>query len=120
MRRCDQCSACCQWLGVPELQKKAGDRCKHVCATGCGIYDSRPRSCQVFECLWLKGELPEEARPDKLGAIFAEARTHLKDAQPPIMVQETYLGVADDPQVWAIIQGFVKAGRKVIIAPPVA
>jgi hypothetical protein len=37
---------------------------------GCGIYDSRPESCRIYECVWLQTQrldkpIPLALRPDK-------------------------------------------------------
>lgn len=119
-RGCGPCQACCTWLKVPELPKDAGKVCEHLCHSGCGIYDQRPRSCRKFECLWLKGELPEEARPDKIGVIFAEAAFRIKDQISPVLAVETREGAADDPLPWSLIQDYNKNHRRVVIAPPTA
>lgn len=34
---------------------------------GCKIYEDRPTPCRTFECSWLKGEVPVEWKPDKVG-----------------------------------------------------
>ena len=120
MRQCDQCQACCTWLKVPELPKDAGKVCEHLCHAGCGIYEQRPRSCRKFECLWLKGELPEEARPDKINVIFAEAYMREPDNQMPVLAIETVEGAAEKPAAWDLIKQYTGARRKVIIAPPTA
>lgn len=73
-RQCGECVACCTILGVPSISKPAGARCPAVCATGCGNYESRPKECRDFSCLWLQDDgkafrLME--RPDKLGIILS-------------------------------------------------
>ena len=71
-RRCDSCTVCCTELQIetPELRKPAGTACKHLCATGCGIYETRPPVCQQFLCGWrLFAELTDDWRPDLSGVL---------------------------------------------------
>lgn len=75
-RICGPCTACCTALGVPELGKGEGERCRHLTGGGCGIYEERPGSCQSFECQWLRGLLEVDERvdaglrPDACGVVF--------------------------------------------------
>lgn len=67
-----RCTSCCFKLEVPELHKRANERCKwEIIGSGCAIYDRRPQSCRTFECEWLKdpNRKPEE-RPDVKGVIW--------------------------------------------------
>lgn len=59
-------------MGVRELEKPRNTPCRHLCPSGCGVYQERPGSCAEFECLWLAGHVPGSAayRPDVLGVIF--------------------------------------------------
>lgn len=63
-RRCGPCTFCCTAAGVPELNKPAGVPCEHITPEGCAIYEDRPESCRDFECAWLQGATPKQARPD--------------------------------------------------------
>lgn len=81
---CGTCRACCI---VPELSegdeyKAAYTPCRHLCATGCGIYERRPTVCKRFECLWLTSQhgnqaMRPELRPDRCGAFLC--RNSLKN-----------------------------------------
>jgi len=70
VRSCDGCTACCKILKIRELDKPANTWCEHCeIGVGCGIYDTRPESCRVYECVWLQSQrggkpLPLELRPD--------------------------------------------------------
>ncbi len=70
MHSCDGCTACCKILKIRELDKPANTWCQHCeIGVGCGIYDGRPESCRVYECVWLQSQrggkpLPLELRPD--------------------------------------------------------
>lgn len=72
-RRCDSCSVCCVALKIaePQLRKKAGARCTHLCGAGCGIYESRPGICRQFLCGWrLFEDLDDSWRPDRSGVML--------------------------------------------------
>jgi hypothetical protein len=68
-RTCGECTACCVALGVPEIDKAAGDSCPHL-SQRCSIYDRRPYSCQAYRCLWLQGLFHNQDRPDLLGLVI--------------------------------------------------
>jgi hypothetical protein len=72
-RTCGACTACCVELVVQsdEYNKPAGTPCAHLCRSGCGIYETRFPICRDWYCLWRHiPDLPDDARPDRLGAIF--------------------------------------------------
>jgi len=67
MRKCGECSLCCTLVACPALKKPVNQKCVHcVDGIGCAIHASRPQMCADFECAWLRGDLPEWARPDKV------------------------------------------------------
>jgi hypothetical protein len=71
-RACDACTVCCTELKIetPEFRKAASTACKHLCGTGCGIYETRPAVCQQFLCGWrLFPELTDDWRPDLSGIL---------------------------------------------------
>ena len=71
LRSCGECSLCCTVLRVDELAKLGGTPCTHLReGGGCGIYSQRPKICRAYRCLWLRGKLREEDRPDRLGAVL--------------------------------------------------
>jgi hypothetical protein len=66
-RQCGACQLCCKLVPVRELNKKAGERCRHQrVGKGCMIYAHRPASCFWWNCRWLVNDdtagLP---RPDR-------------------------------------------------------
>lgn len=73
-RRCGGCQLCCIVYTVPEMDKAAQERCRHLCAAGCAIHDSpRPEICTAFECEWLRNKKwPDNVRPDKSGLVFSD------------------------------------------------
>jgi hypothetical protein len=79
-RSCGECTLCCKVIGVHELKKNPGVWCKYCnIGEGGGVYKDRPSSCAEFRCLWLDSPcLPDELRPDRIGACFAGiGYTHL-------------------------------------------
>jgi len=79
MHSCDGCTVCCKVMKVSELEKPGNTWCQHCkIGDGCGIYDTRPESCRVYECLWLKTQrlgkpIPFELRPDKSRVVIGTA-----------------------------------------------
>jgi uncharacterized protein len=44
---CDSCALCCKLLAIPEIEKPAGQWCKHCTKTrGCDVYETRPEPCR--------------------------------------------------------------------------
>jgi hypothetical protein len=73
-KTCSGCTACCETVPVKEIDLAAFVRCKHLCsppqmATGCGVYQNRPRSCREWSCSWLISDLPPGYRPDRIGVV---------------------------------------------------
>lgn len=95
-RGCGTCTLCCTTSAIPETGKPAGVQCGH-CAGGCAIYSHRPQSCRAFECAWLKGDLDDAMRPDRIGVVVEHlpttARTVIAltrgrdDAIPPEVIR---------------------------------
>ena len=76
MQGCGSCTACCKVMKVRELDKPADTWCAH-CAigAGCRIYDTRPESCRVYECVWLRTQaldrpLAPTLRPDRSRVVI--------------------------------------------------
>lgn len=63
-------------MKVRELEKPANTWCKHCSkGQGCDIYETRPESCRVYECLWLRTQrfdkpLAAELRPDQSHVVI--------------------------------------------------
>ena len=98
MASCGTCTACCKVMHVRELEKPAHRWCPHCkIAQGCGIYESRPESCRVFECIWLqtqRGQKPlaHELRPD----ISRVVLTTTKDDRDGVVLNVS----PDRPNAW--------------------
>lgn len=73
---CGNCTYCCTVMKVKELNKGAHTPCVHCHeGTGCTIYDERPESCRVYECLWFRSQrfdkpLPADIRPDRCNVVI--------------------------------------------------
>lgn len=77
MAGCDRCSMCCKLIQIaePTLKKPANVWCTHCTKPGCGIYESRPKACVDYACVWLQSQseeysLPESFRPDRCKVII--------------------------------------------------
>jgi hypothetical protein len=71
-KACGSCTSCCTVLGIPELKKRAWDRCPHVAmGTGCTIYSERPNSCRKFICGWLLDpNMGPDLKPENCHVVF--------------------------------------------------
>jgi len=73
-RECGECTACCVELVIedPKLVKLPGVKCKHLKRSGgCGIYQTRPRTCQEWYCMWRFMPLLDKSwRPDQKGVLI--------------------------------------------------
>lgn len=74
-RTCGSCTACCTYLGVEELHKYSGQKCRHLLgpASGskrCSIYKQRPAACSGYYCIWLAGWGPDNLRPKDSGILL--------------------------------------------------
>lgn len=67
-RECGECTACCDVMIVPELNKPANKTCKYADG-GCRMYEHRPTTCKDWNCLWISGEFRDRDRPDKSGFV---------------------------------------------------
>ena len=62
-RTCGDCTACCTWNEVPEMEKPSGKPCPKICSTGCSEYGDRPQTCKTYNCAWRMGLLPPDMSP---------------------------------------------------------
>jgi hypothetical protein len=90
-RRCDGCALCCTVLRVEELGKLGGTPCAKLLpgGDGCSIHPTRPGICRAYRCLWLRGGLDAEDRPDRLGAVLDVVT---EGAQPFLAIREAVPG----------------------------
>lgn len=115
-RECGECRVCCVIFAIdePELQKNPGERCRHLCAAGCDIYETRPATCASFHCAWRQSlALPDHARPDQLGVLFyitGRARPRgVFDNVSLVAVATEDPNALERPQVRAIIDQFAQS-----------
>jgi Fe-S-cluster containining protein len=84
-------------MKVEEINKAGNVWCEHCqIASGCKIYAERPKSCQVYECVWLKTQtlekpIPLALRPDRSKVVIGTT-----NAGEEIMLYVT----PDRPDAW--------------------
>lgn len=115
---CGSCRKCCKALGVEELDKPPGEWCKHACSIGCRIYDTRPHSCQIYECVWLasqkrEGALCADLRPDR-SRIVIDLPDRARDVVL-FRVDPADRARLQNPKIQNLLAIFHKAGLKTII-----
>lgn len=113
-RICGDCTLCCKVLGIKELGKAPNIYCQHaVKGKGCGIYETRPESCQSFRCLWLNNNrFPNWAKPNKIHGVLGAT-----DNGENIILWEDpgYPGFASN-RLKEVFQVLVATGIMIIIA----
>jgi len=110
LRPCDECYACCVWLGINALKKFPGQSCRHLDGnlgpkTRCAIYQTRPDSCIHYSCGWRAGLGQATDRPDKSGVLVSiypngdwEPGQDIKSIAATItLIDPTKSGDIDDP-----------------------
>lgn len=107
-------------MGVPELHKEAGESCTKLAESSCSSYGQRPRSCRDFDCLWLQGVGPTEARPDLSGLVLTVTVQDgvLGKAGSVIVAHEATLGSSDTREATALLQSLVPVASAIIIVRP--
>lgn len=87
-RTCGTCAECCTWLGIDELKKWTGQTCKHLDGhkpeARCTIYESRPKACVQYYCMWRAGFGPESLQPSKSGMLLTPYQRQDKSPDLPI------------------------------------
>ena len=118
VRECGECRLCCKIMGVPELDKPMNVWCKHVCNTGCSIYEKRPQSCRDFVCVWLGGLTPEKERPDKVKVVgWIQRIPDTENGVLTVVFAEAAPGAAAKKQVQTYIAMMMDEGTPVAIIP---
>lgn len=118
-RACGSCTLCCTIMKVEfdngEPTKEWMQPCKHLCKGGCGIYNDRPTSCRVFECVWLGSQrrkdsaMPSSERPDRTGVVMG-----INSKEVVIVHCKTPMAFKGE-RVWKRIMRFIRSGTKVTI-----
>jgi len=113
-RSCGGCSLCCTVLRVDELGKLGGTPCSAVRegGDGCSIHATRPGICRAYFCLWLRGGLDEEDRPDRLGAVLDVSS---EGGSPFLAIREAEPGTFDASPRLSAIAGTYRASMPVRI-----
>lgn len=71
MRKCDNCTMCCQLLPVPVVNENINTTCQYCKNSECSIYKNRPEACKEFNCEWLlNDDMSDDLRPDRCNVIF--------------------------------------------------
>lgn len=115
-RECGTCVTCCRdlYIVTPELTKPAHVLCPHCTGAGCGIYDTRPSVCRMWNCVWRQlPALPDDLRPDRCGVMF-----DLDRVRPPTnLFEEVFIAARtgdaasfDRPEVRKGIDMFIRQG----------
>ena len=95
-RTCGTCTFCCNLPDIEALDKPANTFCRYcVEDKGCTIYDTRPKLCRDFLCLWRTSEtLGPEWQPQTAGMMIyrqGPQTTVLVDpARPDAFSREPY------------------------------
>ena len=114
-RKCNGCTVCCTVFGVDELDKQPWTDCEHRCEEGCGIYESRPKLCKTFYCLWQTGLGDMEHRPDHLKVVFAATNGILRaTGQREIQAYEAEPGAFDTAPFLILVQRLRRNGALII------
>jgi hypothetical protein len=123
---CGSCTACCRVYAIPELSKPAGKWCDH-CAIGkgCKIYETRPKLCVDFKCLWLQSQerdnprerLGAELRPDRCKVVFSPTTN---DSIMGATVMPGQPNAFRKGAAQRLIKNMVDAGMKVVAGLPQA
>lgn len=93
-RSCGSCTLCCRLVEVKSLSKSRNKTCIHcVPGQGCSVYSQRPKDCQDFSCLWLRGLVPMEMQPEKIHAVLDVSKDnviviHLDDHRQNVLSNE--------------------------------
>ncbi len=110
MRSCGECTLCCKIPKIPPINKPSNQWCMY-CAIGegCAIYTQRPKVCVEFNCHWLISDMPDEARPDRIG-LYVLVKSE---------IVEVHVDAAR-PNAWqegggAVVVEELRAGRNVIV-----
>jgi hypothetical protein len=114
-RTCGECRECCKTFPVAALAKPAGQWCRHTCANGCAIYTQpeRPKECGDYRCLWLRGALGENDRPDKIKCIIDLSVGPDKNHLP--VIRENCQNASSNNRVRAFISHNLDNGIPVVI-----
>jgi hypothetical protein len=119
MRKCGECRLCCSVFPLPVIGKPAGHWCPLLGPAGCTVHDrGQPEVCSQYACYWLEHEdLPEEARPDRLGLVVTESGTvTVGGHELPILVINLVEPDSDrSPAAQSMLADFLAAGKAALL-----
>lgn len=120
---CGTCTACCKVFAIPEIEKPAGDWCKHCAVgSGCKIYEARPPMCRQFECLWLL----TQKQPNPMGPALRPDRSKVVISPTTNDNVMSVITMPGSPFAWKkpgirlLIDMMVADGMSVAIGPPMS
>jgi hypothetical protein len=122
INHCGNCTACCRVFTISQFDKPAGKWCQHcTIGEGCNIYQSRPKICRDFQCLWLESqsipgaEFGPELRPDRCKVVFSASTS------PKVVSGTTMPGAPlawRKPEVMSLIKRLITGGVAVVVGLP--
>jgi hypothetical protein len=119
MRKCGECRLCCGVFPLPVLEKPAGVWCRLLGPGGCTVHEvGQPEVCKQYACYWLEHEeLPDGARPDRLGLVTTEAgKVAVGPYRVPILVINLVEPDSDrGAAAQAMLQEFLAAGKAALL-----
>jgi hypothetical protein len=111
-KTCGTCMMCCKVPLIEELDKPAGQWCRHaVIGKGCGIYEDRPSVCRNFLCQWmLDPRLGPEWKPEK--AKFVLYPDRYKEEIFNVAVDPAFPDAWTKPPFFAALKNWVREGAE--------
>jgi hypothetical protein len=67
-RSCDTCAVCCVYFPYQNV-KPCPNLQQPLSTNNCLVHESKPATCQAFQCGWLQGLGEEGDRPDLSGVM---------------------------------------------------
>jgi len=119
-RACGDCQACCIVPGIDtrEAQKQTNAACRHLCSSGCSIYEARPGACRTFHCAWRQlAALDEAWRPDRCGVLAQQVTL---DGKVGLCLTLFQAPLKTARQGWLVdfVAGALKAKTPLLLAVP--
>lgn len=115
-RECGECTACCEVMIVPELQKPANNKCVYA-NNGCSMYEHRPPTCRDWNCLWVQGRFGNKERPDKTKFVswIMPSSQSAQWGHPVVAIREIKEGSSVVPAGDRAIKKLTGSGASVIV-----
>lgn len=113
IRSCDGCTACCYTHAVGEIKKYEFSACESCDPNkGCTIYDTRPRACGSYFCLWvLEGVGNDTDKPSEVGVVCNTIFT--QDDPPAVLMMEVWPGASLEAPATRLITELLEQGTSV-------